>query len=237
MITDKILTEIREHAALTDHRESCGLIIIVKGKQRYVPCRNIAFHDIDFEIHPEDYADAEDKGTIQYIVHTHHYVNASPSQVDLINIEKSDVPWLIVNHPTGAYTITHPTGYVTPLEGRQFIHGSIDCLTLIQDYYKQAMGISMPDYVRPDNWWLIDEYNFYDNFYKECGFHKIPLEEIAVGDVIIMRLNSPKNNHGAVYMGNNVILHHCTNRLSCKDVYGGYWMEVTSYVLRHKDAK
>lgn len=237
MIAEKILNQVREHAAETDHREACGVIVIVKGKQKYIRCRNVAERDTDFEIHAEDYADAEDTGTVQYIVHTHHYINANPSQADLIGIEKSNLPWLIVNHPTGAYTITHPTGYVAPLEGREFVHARLDCWSLIRDYYAQELGITLPDFERPENWWFKESHNLYDDCYEECGLYKIPLEDIEVGDIIIMKLVSKKNNHGAIYMGNNIILHHCTNRLSCKDVYDGYWIEATSYVLRHKDKK
>ena len=237
MIPKEIVDEVRTHAAETDGRESCGVIVLRKGKQYYRRCRNIAERNIDFEIHPDDYTEAEDFGEVQYIVHSHHYQSPEPSQTDLIFIERTQKPWLIVNHPLGHYTITEPSGYVTPLEGRQFVHGVTDCLSIIQDYYKQELGITLKDYKRPNEWWMQDGYDFYDEFHTECGFHKIQFDQAKTGDVIVMKLGSKKNNHAAIYLGDSKILHHCTNRLSCKDIYGGYWMNITSYVLRHKDVK
>jgi cell wall-associated NlpC family hydrolase len=50
-----------------------------------------------------------------------------------------------------------------------------------------------------------------------------------------MKCNSAVPNHAAIYLGNNTILHHLVDRLSSKDVYGGYWLKATVCVLRHKE--
>jgi cell wall-associated NlpC family hydrolase len=41
-------------------------------------------------------------------------------------------------------------------------------------------------------------------------------------------------NHIAVYIGNEMILHHGHGRLSRRDIYGGFWQKHTTHHLRHK---
>lgn len=57
--------------------------------------------------------------------------------------------------------------------------------------------------------------------------------DIRVGDVIVMQVRAPVPNHAGVYIGDGLMLHHLYNRLSSRDVYGGYWQECTRIVLRH----
>ena len=63
-------------AALQDAKdrdpwESVGLVVVVKGRERYWPCRNMA-HNMEsmFVLNPEDYAAASDAGEIVGIVHS-----------------------------------------------------------------------------------------------------------------------------------------------------------------------
>lgn len=230
---EKLLPEIYEHALKESPRECCGVVVVNRGKSKYVPCFNSAGHNEHFIISAKDYADAEDLGTITHIVHSHPESMPNPSQTDLVSIEQTQLPWIIVNPHISQYSVTNPSGYVAPLIGREFHHGVIDCYTLVQDYYREKLGIILGNYVRPDQWWHDTNLNFYDNFYATEGFVEVtgsPQEH----DLLFMRVASNKNNHAAIYIGNNRILHHPMNRLSTEDIYGGWWQKITSKLVRHK---
>lgn len=42
MMKQATLSTIREHALASYPAESCGLVCIIKGKEKYIPCRNMA---------------------------------------------------------------------------------------------------------------------------------------------------------------------------------------------------
>lgn len=233
---ETIKKDILLHAKEEYPNECCGLAIIVKGKLVYKRCKNISAGK-QFIMAPEDYAECEDLGEIVGICHSHIDESVEPSQTDKLGIENTNKPWIIVNPKTEEYSVTFPSGFKLPLIGREFKHGTVDCLSLIRDYYKQELNIDMPDFVREDNWWLNGGDMYRDNF-AACGFVKVGGSEFTAlnkHDVIVMQVCSPVPNHGAVYVGDNVILQHCQDRLSSRDVYGGYWRKATNMVLRHKE--
>lgn len=76
---------------------------------------------------------------------------------------------------------------------------------------------------------------YLDNFSKE-GFKEIDDSDLQYGDLFIMQLESPVPNHGGIYIGDNLVLHHVQGRLSSRDVYkfGGYYHKMTARFLRHE---
>jgi len=232
-MTEEILGAMRAHAQAEYPRESCGVVIIWKGRARYWPCRNLAVGTEHFHLHPEDYATAEEAGEVVAIAHSHPNSAPIPSQADLVGCEASGLPWVIVNWPTGASHEFAPTGYVAPLVGRVFSHGVLDCYTLIRDYYARELSIALPDFERRDDWWKAGENLYMDNF-TAAGFRRIEAEALRRHDVILMQLSADIFNHGAVYLGDDRILHHPMNRLSGRDVFGGYWKHIAGLYLRHE---
>jgi proteasome lid subunit RPN8/RPN11 len=235
---ESTLAAVKDHAQAEAERsrECCGLVIIRKGKQIYIPCRNIGAADNEFVMSPEDFADAEDQGEIVAVVHSHIGLPPIPSQADLVGIENTQLPWLIINMPTGQHTVTEPSGYVADLVGREFSHGVLDCYSLIRDYYSRTLGIQLKDYERDHEWWRKGQ-NLYRDLFADAGFVEVSLQELREHDVIFMRLGCSIDNHGAIYIGNNQILHHPMKRLSGRDTYGGMWRKITSGVVRHKDLR
>lgn len=241
-MNEKILNEIKAHAAQEfgdglSPRECCGLVIVEKGKEVYVPCRNSAADRFEqFRIHPEDYADAEDRGEVVCVVHSHPFAPATPSEADLIGCENSGLRWLIVSWPTGTVHEFEPSGYVPPLLGRKFVHGIFDCYSLIRDYYKQELNIELMDFERDAEWWNKGQNLYMDNFEK-AGFSVVQGGVVAMKphDVVLMQVHSPVVNHAGIYIGDNILMHHFMNRLSSRDVYGEAIRRLTVKVVRYKE--
>lgn len=226
-----ILADVVKHGNEVFPSEACGVVVIFKGRMKYVPCNNLLQGDA-FCIDPADYARAEDMGEIVAIAHTHPAIPAEPSNADIVACDRSGLEWLIVSIPDESFTITQPKEFNIPLVGRQFYHGVLDCYSLIRDYYSQELNISLNDYIREPEWWNTTTKDLYvENFQKE-GF--VEVDSLQKHDIVLMQHGSDKINHGAVYLGDSIMIHHSTNRLSSRDVYGGYWRKNTRKILRHR---
>tara|TARA_R100001463_G_scaffold89397_2_gene144166 strand:+ start:834 stop:1553 length:720 start_codon:yes stop_codon:yes gene_type:complete len=236
----KISEEIKEqaliHAKEESPRESVGLVHIVKGRERYFRCKNQAEEpELHFCLDPSDYLKCEKQGEIVGVIHSHPISNPKPSEADKVACERTDLPWFIVNPNTEKWGYYEPSGFKLPYVGREWAHGVVDCYTLWKDWYKGELNIDMSEYNRQDDWWNKGENLYLDNFKNE-GMREVKVEDIQYADIILMNIESPVPNHAAIYLGENVILHHVTNRLSSRDVYkwGGYYHKMTAKVLRHE---
>ena len=221
-----------EHAREAFPREACGLLVIRKGRETYIRCRNIGVGSDQFVIHPEDYAAADAEGEIIGVVHSHPGLPPEPSQADRVACEASGLIWHIVSFPSGESSELIPSGYIAPLVGRQWSHGVLDCYALVRDWFIKERQIRLPDFVRFDEWWKRGENLYLDNF-AAAGFSVIDPVDLQVGDCFLMQVASPVPNHASVYLGEGLILHHLQGRLSSRDVYGGYWQKITMHVLRY----
>ena len=239
------LDDFRAHALAAYPRECCGVRLVVKGRERYSACRNVAeAADGRFVLAPEDYAAAEDQGEITAICHSHPDAGAAPSEADKVSCEASGLPWYIasvcrdLDDPPHIAQVQRfePSGYQAPLVGRAFAHGLLDCYTLVRDFYARELGVALPDFARHDGWWDDGHSNLYLDNFRAAGF--VPKAEDAPmqrGDGILMQIRSKNGvpNHAGVYLGDGLMLHHLYGRLSSRDVYGGWYQERTRLVVRH----
>jgi proteasome lid subunit RPN8/RPN11 len=246
-MTPETLTAIHAHALADYPREACGLVVIVRGVERYWPCRNIAETPSEhFILSPEDHAEADDAGEIIMVVHSHPGVPSRPSQADKVGCEAHGLPWHIVSVMKGEAdspaiadsTTIQPSGYVAPLVGRTFHHGVLDCWSLCRDWYAREWGLELPNPSRPDGWWDDGMSDLYRVNLDAAGFLPVARGAMRKGDMVLMIIRS-KNlvpNHAAIYAGDGMILHHLYGRLSSRDLYGGYFQEKTALVVRHSSA-
>jgi len=223
-----------DHAKAQDPKEAVGLLLNVKGKERYYPCNNLAITNHQcFILDPEDYVKADNLGEIIAIFHSHPVTPPTPSQADRISCEQSNLPWYIVNPKTEQWAELKPEGYEPELCGRPYVWGITDCYALVRDWYKQEKNIILKDYERsitPEEF-LINPY--FEKYAEDAGFRELANDEsLEVGDVLLMSILHPTLNHVAIFLG-DMVLHHLADRLSCKEPYSEWLLKCTGKRYRY----
>lgn len=231
----KTISAILAHAESAFPSECCGLVIQKGRVEKYIPCENRATEPGEqFEIAPEEYAAAEDQGTVVAVVHSHPGDGATtqPSELDMLMCDATEVPWVIASWPEGDIRTIMPRGD-RPLTGRQFVLGHADCWSLLMDYFRTEHGITLPNYSVEHHWWEQGENLYMDNWH-ECGFREFSGPP-RPGDVVIMQVRSPVANHAGVLLEGNMLLHHVYGELSQRVPYGGYYLDRTIKIVRHQE--
>lgn len=224
--------------------EACGLIVQNQSGYEFVAIKNI--HDSprdNFAISSNDYARASIRGEITAVFHSH--VDASIyngkldfSEADRVACEHLGLPWVLVSLPSQEIKINNPCGYRLPLLGREFSYGVVDCYALIRDAFWD-IGIELFNYKRDKlyEWNEDPAWNLYEDYFEKEGFLEIDTkDELRKYDLLLMKIQSDKINHGALIWepDRNIFIHHLVDRLSELSVFGGYWRQVTAKICRHK---
>lgn len=122
------------------------------------------------------------------------------------------------------------------LVGLPYIASDQDCYGILRRFYADNFGIHLSDYARPDQWWNRGMSLYSDHAYQE-GFRLIDLPPMdwQYGDVFGIQIDAPTVHHVCIYVGENKILHHYTDRISECVPYRHIWRKHTVCMWRHKD--
>lgn len=253
-LTKSLKADIEQHARACYPNECCGVIAqnIANGEISYIRLDNVA-HDkkSHFEIDPIAYIELEQSFSIKAIVHSHPDGEPLPSDVDKAQMGLHGIDWVICGFGDDYCDIRRhkPKSYISPLLGRDYHHGVQDCYSLVRDYYKRELDITLPDFARTDDWWEDENHEpLYENNFKKAGFVKV--DDLQQHDVILCRVGRTHHvNHALVYLGDgklksekttpvvgdSLVIHHPHGRLSVREIYGENWQKRTALIVRHKD--
>ncbi len=239
---EAILTHIREEHAAAEKvnrrpYEVCGFVVKRGAHQMVV--RAVNAHPLPsghFETAPESVQEAEETGDVLLCYHSHPYGVAEPSDADKATSEKNHLPVLVVVWPNEEWRIYEPDGWHAQLIGRPFVYGIFDCYSLFRDHYKQKLNLEIPDFDHEELEWWKHGKNLFLEHLEETGFQRV--SDLQAHDAILCTMDSPAEvpNHIAVYLGDNMMLHHVQDRLSTEQPYiigHGYYSRMTYGFYRH----
>ena len=215
-ISVELEKQIRDYAREKYPEEMCGFI--VDGK--FHPVDNIHTDpENHFLVDPKCWLDSA--CTCTSFIHSHPDAYACPSELDMEQQSASGVPWGIISTNGKATTDIIFFGDQLPIQdykNRIFCHGVTDCYSIIRDWYKQERGIVLKDFPRSWEWWEEEGKDFYTDNFKELGFKVVNDVDIMsegpkVGDIFLASIGNhvTKINHGGVYTGKGLGLHHVTS--------------------------
>lgn len=217
------IEEIREHFKNEYPREGCGILTVVKGKQKWIPCTNIAEENNHFIIDTKEYLKIARTSDIVGIVHSHPDESSEPSELDINNCNALGKKYYIFSYPEMDLTVVEPEINTTDLYGREYEFGVKDCFEALRDYLKTQNIDIPPRAMFVEDYWDKEIDYFNDKTISEWNHSPVSLNEIKENDVLIFRVFSNINNHCGVYLGNDIFYHHAENRLSCRENLYPQW--------------
>lgn len=224
---------IVDHSIGDYPREACGIVVKTPSDELIaIPLPNIAPQpQKHFTINPSAFLEALKQGELQYCYHSHPNGPPTFSPADIRVAEMTSYKSLLYSMPDKIFATYDPSGVKTPLEGRRFVMGVFDCVTLVDDYYEQKFNVKFPLHATS----LEDITDGNGDIKTHITDRNLQIVDIPKeGDIILFALaQNQKVNHCAIYLGDHAMLHQLINKKSCKEVYGGHWKSATVCFLRH----
>ena len=148
-----MIHDILEHFKQEYPREGCGVVSVVKGKEKWFPCTNIADDSNDFIIDSQEYLKLKRTTDIIAIVHSHPDASADPTETDIKYCNALGITYHIYSYPEMELKILEPVSSTTKLYGREYEFGVTACFEALRDYLL-TQGIEIPLRLPfEDDWW------------------------------------------------------------------------------------
>lgn len=250
-LTPEIKRELVSYANKCAPEEMCGLIVQDDKGISFLPVPNEhADPTRQFTIPARVIHDTLSRYSIHAIVHSHPTGSTLLSDLDTVAMNEQELPFVIVGM-FGDIAVHYPK--MVKLLGRPYVHGKMDCYTIVKDFYAREFGIVLSDYPRDDEWWTQeDNEDYYLQHFEKEGFFLVPdgKSNLKRGDVLLCRINNAYSiNHAYIYMGadpsliseaatpfiaQETVLHHGYGELSRRSVLGAARLGQCEFVARHK---
>jgi proteasome lid subunit RPN8/RPN11 len=235
-LTQELKNQIKEHSQRELPFESCGLLISCDNEIKFFPCRNSSCFDkkIHFELDSLDYLKASKLGKIISLVHSQE--NSDTSELDKINSKIHNIKSIIYSWKNDIFFECSGSQLEKYL-GKKFNIKTDNCYTLLQDYFKNELGIILKNYSLDENWYEKNP-KIIENNFKQNGFIQKDINDIKKNDVILFDLLESGNpHHIGIYLGDNNFLHNQRGGYSNIEYLSKIWKDKIKFVLKHKDIK
>lgn len=233
-LNKKILQQIKDHSLSESPNECCGLIIMSNNVYVVVRCENIAKDKTsNFEISPIDYLVASTQGKIIAYYHS-HCLDSQPdtlTPLDLLISTENKLPIILYHVPSDSFRVGGELEYSEYI-GRKFNFDTSDCLSLVEEFYKNEFNIKLDHVPRDENWFKADP-NKIRNEYEKHGFFEVDKEKPRFGDLLVIEYNHSFPSHFMIYLSDDEILHHRAGGYSTIEKYNNTLKDMTSMCLRH----
>lgn len=230
--------------------EVCGIIVEKDNQLNVIECENQAQNkNDDFFIDRKELNEKIGTGKLIAYYHSHDGdTNQSPQ--DLAVSSKLNLTSVIINKQNFDIQVYEPDpNHIPSFYDRPFIAGYLDCSELIKDYYFKVLNVNLPRIDHPikhlswteikEKWEELQEYNKNDynfllDYFLNNNFYQIKQEELQLHDIILCRAREIECSvHAIIYLGNNNILHHPSERLSGIENYSNFYKKLTTNCLRY----
>ena len=229
----RFIEEIQKHFEEEYPREGCGVLSVVKGKEVWFPCRNLAEKDEDFILDSTEFLRIKRTSDIIAIIHSHPDASSEPSANDKKYCNALGIPYYIFSYPEMDLHILNPENNTTDLYGRHYEFGVRDCFEAARDYLLTKDIVLPKRAMFEDDWWEKGLDYFREDLICDWGLRKVELGEMKPNDVLIFKVLAARNNHCGVYIGNDHFYHHANERLSCRENIYPLWHKYLTGAYRY----
>jgi len=218
-ISNEILDEIKCFFLKNKNEENCGLLVQKDQKYQFIKCINTSKDKKNnFSISPVDYIKAKSIGNIIYCCHS-HLKNGSFSNQDITNSFNNKINYLLYNLKEDKFYYFDIIKYdkYKKYLNLEFELGKNDCGNLIYNFYKNELNIEVPTkpifntkcYIELKNnnlhIWDKKIYNKNCDLFDCINFKSF--ENLKEYDILLFNDKNKIPVHGAIYLGQNLILH------------------------------